>query len=70
MSVVDVQRLVEEVMGEGLKGRKMWYNMKYDGREVMLLMRDVDVKKLMKGNDKHGYIYVGGEEGGVCLKVS
>ena len=63
MCVREVQNLVEEVMGEGLKGRKLWYSMKYDRTEVMLLWRDVDVKKLMKGNDEHGYIYVGGETG-------
>jgi len=40
----------------------MWYNMKYDRREVMLLGKDVDVIKLMKGNEECGYIYVGGEE--------
>jgi len=62
MSVVHVQRLVKEVLGEGLKGRQMWYNMKYDRREVLLLGKDVDVTKLINRNEEYAYIYVGGEE--------
>jgi len=44
MPVVLEERLVEEVMGKGLKGWEMWYSMKYDRREVLLLGKDVDVK--------------------------
>ena len=50
-------------MGEGLKGREMWYTMKYDRREVLLLLKDVDVLNLTKGNEDYVYIYVGGKEG-------
>jgi len=63
MAVENVERLVEELMGEGLQGRKMWYSMKYNRREVLLLRKDVDVMKLMKGNKDYAYIYVGGKEG-------
>ena len=34
--------------------------MKHDRREVLSFGKDVDV---MKGNDEHVYIYVGGEKG-------
>jgi len=63
MVVENVERLVEELMGEGLQGRETWYSMKHDRREVLLLWKDVDVMKLMKGNEDYAYIYVGGKEG-------
>ena len=63
MAVENVERLVQEIMGEWLRGREMWYNMKYDRREVLLLRKDVDVLNLMKGNEDYAYIYVGGKEG-------
>jgi len=36
--------------------------MKYDRRALLPFWKDVDVMKLLKGNDEHAYIYVGGEE--------
>jgi len=65
MSVLVVRRLVDEVMGEALQECEMWYSMKYDRGAMLPMWRDVDVKKLLKGNYDHAYIYVGGEEGGV-----
>ena len=50
-------------MGEALKGRTMWYTLKYFRRKLIPFGKDVDVRKLMKGNDEYVYIYVGGEEG-------
>ena len=55
--------------GEGFKGREMWYSMKYDRREVHLLGKDVDVTKLMKGNEEYAYIYVGGKEGSFVRRL-
>jgi len=68
MSVVVVRRLVEEVLGEGLEERGLWYSMKYDRGSMLAVRRDEDVKKLCKGNDDHAYVYVGGE-GGVMRRV-
>jgi len=63
MSVLVVRRLVEEVMGEGLQERRMCYSVKFDRGAMLAMWRDEDVKKLLKRNDDHAYIYVGGEGG-------
>ncbi|KAJ8432093.1 hypothetical protein Cgig2_001174 [Carnegiea gigantea] len=63
IGVFDVLRLVEEVMGEGLRGRLMWYSLKCNRMELLPLGRDADVGKLMKGNDEYAYVYVVGSEG-------
>ncbi|KAJ8444285.1 hypothetical protein Cgig2_029698 [Carnegiea gigantea] len=63
MGVLDVLRLVEEVMGEGLRSRLMWYSLKCNQMELLPLGRDADVGKLMKGNDEYAYVYVEGSEG-------
>ncbi|KAJ8424005.1 hypothetical protein Cgig2_032389 [Carnegiea gigantea] len=59
MGVLEVLRLMDEAMREGVRGRRIWYN--------------GDVKKLMKGNDEYAYLYVAGSEGpcvGWCVKGS
>ncbi|KAJ8437819.1 hypothetical protein Cgig2_013435 [Carnegiea gigantea] len=63
MGVLDVLRLVEEVMGEHLRGRLMWYSLKCNQMELLPLGRDADMGKLMKGNDEYAYVYVAGSEG-------
>jgi len=56
-------------MGEELRDRGMWYIMKYDIKDLLSFGKDVDVMKLLKGNDEHAYIYVDGEEGAVFRRV-
>ncbi|KAJ8435759.1 LOW QUALITY PROTEIN: hypothetical protein Cgig2_003181 [Carnegiea gigantea] len=51
IGVLEVLRLVEEAMGEGIRGRQMWYNLKCNRLELLPSGLDGDVKKLMKGND-------------------
>ncbi|KAJ8435885.1 hypothetical protein Cgig2_010918 [Carnegiea gigantea] len=63
MGVLEVLQLVEEAMGEGIRGRRMWYRLKCNRLELLPLGRDVDVKKLMKGNDEYAYLYATGSEG-------
>ena len=63
MGVLDVLRLVEEVIGEGLRSRLMWYSLKCNRMELLPLGREANVGKLMKGNDEYAYIYVAGSEG-------
>jgi len=63
MGVLEVLRLVEEAMGKGVRGRRMWYSLKCNRFELLPLGRDGDVKKLMKGNDEYAYLYVAGSEG-------
>ncbi|KAJ8439204.1 hypothetical protein Cgig2_003417 [Carnegiea gigantea] len=66
MGVVKVMRLVEEAMGEGIRGRLVWYSLKCNRMELLPLGRDGDVRKLMKVNDEHTYLYVAGSEG-LCV---
>ena len=50
MGVDDVMQLVEETIREGLRERMLWYNTKYDWNMLMVLQRDGDIGKLIKGN--------------------
>ncbi|KAJ8436061.1 hypothetical protein Cgig2_000357 [Carnegiea gigantea] len=59
---VDEVKLAEEIVGEGLKGRKLWYNTKYDRSMWMLLHRDVDVCKLIKSNDEFACMYIANKD--------
>ncbi|KAJ8443111.1 hypothetical protein Cgig2_030879 [Carnegiea gigantea] len=56
MGVLEVLRVVEEAMGEGIRGRRIRL-------ELLPLGRDGDVKKLMKENDEYAYLYVARSEG-------
>ena len=58
MGLDDVVKVVEGTIEEGLQGRSLWYSTKYDRRMVLPLRRDVDVGKLVKGNDEFGYMYI------------
>ncbi|KAJ8433774.1 hypothetical protein Cgig2_025937 [Carnegiea gigantea] len=61
--MLDVLRLVEEVMEEGLRGQLMWYSLNCNRMELLPLGQDADVGKLMKGNDEYVYVYVAESEG-------
>jgi len=63
MGVLEVLRIVEEAMGEGIRGQRMWYSLKCNRLELLPLGRDGDVKKLMKASDEYAYLYVAGSEG-------
>ncbi|KAJ8432866.1 hypothetical protein Cgig2_033871 [Carnegiea gigantea] len=63
MGVLEVLRIAEEAMGEGIRGQRMWYSLKCNQLDLLPLGRDGDVKKLMKGNDEYTYLYVVGSEG-------
>ena len=43
----------------------MWYTMKFDRRMMVPFKDNGDVVSMMRGNDGHGYLYVGGM-GGQC----
>ena len=58
MYVLIVERMVKKVKGESLQGLGTWYTMKYDRRALLPFRKDVDVMKLLKGNDEHVYIYI------------
>ncbi|KAJ8426836.1 hypothetical protein Cgig2_025241 [Carnegiea gigantea] len=63
MGLEDVQRKVSEITGNDLTVRKLWYSLKYGWGMVMELEGDGDVRMFLKGNDKHGYLYVGESDG-------
>ena len=56
-------------MREGLGNCVVWYSLKYDRREVIQLGRDVDVEKLIKGNEEYPYVYMVGDEGTFVREV-
>ena len=53
IGVLEVLRLVEDAMGEGIRGRLMWYSLKCNWLELLPLQWDGDVRKLIKGNDEY-----------------
>ena len=69
MLALELRMSVKEVMRVGLGSRVMWYSLKYDQREVIKLGRDVDVEKLIKGNEGYAYVYVAGDEGPLVREV-
>jgi len=71
MRVGDVVKVVEGMIGEGLREHGLVYTMKFDRNMIITLQRDGDVVKLVKGNDEFSYMYVAGKEGliiGPCKK--
>ena len=56
-------------MGKGLSERRMWFNTKYDQSMMLWMQQDVDVGKLIKGNEQFAYIYVAGRKGPIRKKV-
>ena len=50
-------------MGESVRGRHVWYNLKFDRRLLMPFEKDKDVMKSVRGNDEHAYLYIAGKEG-------
>jgi len=58
-----VLRLVKEVMGDGIRGRLMWYILKYNRIELLPLGCDGDVRKLLNDNDEYAYLCMAGSKG-------
>ncbi|KAJ8443291.1 hypothetical protein Cgig2_015769 [Carnegiea gigantea] len=63
MGLEEVRRKVSQIIGIELTVQKLWYSLKYDWGMVMELEGDGDVRMFMKGNDEHGYLYVGESNG-------
>ncbi|KAJ8429903.1 hypothetical protein Cgig2_025333 [Carnegiea gigantea] len=63
MGLEEVRRKVSEITGIELTVQKLWYSLKYDQGMVVVLDGDGDVRMFMKGNDEHGYFYVGKSNG-------
>jgi len=56
-------RMGTKITENDLLEQKLWYSLKYDGGMLMVVEGDVDVRMFSKGNDKHGYLYVSGNDG-------
>ena len=54
----DVLKLVEHAMGIVLKEAKVWYTTKFDRRMFLPFENDGDIRSMMRGNDRHAYLYV------------
>ena len=61
--IEEVRRVVTELSGIELSERKVWYNLKYDRELVMALEGEADVRMFFKGNEEHGYLFVGDSNG-------
>ncbi|KAJ8420421.1 hypothetical protein Cgig2_012534 [Carnegiea gigantea] len=59
MGVKEVIRMVKGITGTDMSEKKTLYD-----REMLLAVEgDTDVKMILKGNDEHSYLYVGGNKG-------
>jgi len=54
----DVVKVVDGTIEEGLRARRLWYSTKYDRKILLSLQKDGDVRKLLKGNEEFGYMYI------------
>ena len=62
MGVEELRGMVKETVGGGVEVDRIWYSLKYDRNMIMAVEGDMDVKMMLKGNDEHGYVYVGNKE--------
>ncbi|KAJ8431017.1 hypothetical protein Cgig2_017195 [Carnegiea gigantea] len=63
-------RMVKEIKGSHLSEDKLWYSLKYERQILLVVEGDTDVRMIFTGNDKHHYLYVGGNDGPKRLLVS
>jgi len=69
MGVEELRGMVKETVGGGVEVDRIWYSLKYDRNMIMGVEGDVDVRMMLKGNDEHGYVYVGNKESVVpCVR--
>ena len=61
--IEEVRRVVTELSGIELSERKVWYSLKYDRGLAMALEGEADVRMFFKGNEEHGYLFVGDSHG-------
>jgi len=59
----EVRRMVSEITSDVFTVHKLWCSLKYNLGMVMELQGDDDLKMFLKGNDEHGYLYVGDNDG-------
>ena len=52
---------MKEVVGSNLSEYKVWYSLNYNRQMLIAMEGDTDVK--LKGNDEHGYLCVGDNDG-------
>ncbi|KAJ8420221.1 hypothetical protein Cgig2_030903 [Carnegiea gigantea] len=70
MGIADVVKVAEEIMGKGFRECRLWYNTKFNQNIIMPLQGDVDVVKLVKGNDEFSCMYVTKMEGLIRISVA
>ena len=56
-------KLVEHLLRESFRERKLWFSMKLKRRIVIPFGRDGDLLKPVKHNDEFVFMYVGGKDG-------
>jgi len=66
MSELAAIKLVEQLLGECLGERMLWFSMKFDRRIVLSFRKDGDFLKLIKGIDEFAFMYMRGRMGQVA----
>jgi len=68
MGVGGILKLLEREIGESVRGRHVWYSLKFDRRTLMTLEKHENVVKLVRGNDGHAYVCMAGNDGTVLFQ--
>ena len=56
MRVEELRGMVREIV------ERVWYSLKDNRNMVMTVERDTNMRMMFKGNDEHGYLYVGDKD--------
>jgi len=59
--VEELRKMVQGTVGDGVQVEGLWYSLKYDINMIMTVERDMDVRMMLKRNNEHEYLYVGGK---------
>ncbi|KAJ8435441.1 LOW QUALITY PROTEIN: hypothetical protein Cgig2_012562 [Carnegiea gigantea] len=63
MGLEEMRRKMSEITINDLTVQKLWYSLKYDRGMIMDFEGNGDMRMFLKGNDEHGYLYIGKSDG-------
>ena len=53
MRICEMWKVLEKEIGERMRGREVWYALKFDRQLLMPFAKEEDIVKLVRGNDDH-----------------
>ncbi|KAJ8422133.1 hypothetical protein Cgig2_008647 [Carnegiea gigantea] len=65
MGAEELLKMVRKMTESEISEEKLWYSLKYDREMFTAVEVDNNVKVIFKGNDEHGYMYIGRNAGQV-----